>query len=259
VLVERLCANGARLLLVGRDSLALEALTRRYPGQVSLVCADLTQRSGRHTVLDAARRFGGLNCVINAAGINQFSLLEQQDEDAIARLIGVNVTATLQLTHLLLPLLRQQPQALLVNLGSTFGSIGYPGFAAYCASKFALRGFSEALRRELADSHVKVLYIAPRATRTTMNSDDVVAMNNELQVEMDDPQEVARQIVRAIAAEREELYLGWPEKLFVRLNGLLPRLVDQALRKQLPVIKRFAGAEQPQPPAPQPNSTGEHP
>ena len=94
LLVERLCANGARLLLVGRDSLALEALTRRYPGQVSLVCADLTQRSSRHTVLDAARRFGGLNCVINAAGVNQFSLLEQQDEDAIARLIGVNVTAT---------------------------------------------------------------------------------------------------------------------------------------------------------------------
>jgi len=259
VLVERLCANGARLLLVGRDSLALEALARRHLGQISLVCADLTQRSGRHTVLDAARRFGGLNCVINAAGINQFSLLEQQDEEAIARLIDVNVTATLQLTHLLLPLLRQQPQALLVNLGSTFGSIGYPGFTAYCASKFALRGFSEALRRELADSHVKVLYIAPRATRTTMNSDDVVAMNNELQVEMDDPQEVARQIVHAIAAEREELYLGWPEKLFVRLNGLLPRLVDQALRKQLPVIKRFAGAEQPQPPTPQPNSTGEHP
>ena len=92
-----------------------------------------------------------------------------------------------------------------------------------------------------------------------MNSDDVVAMNNELQVEMDDRQEVARQIVHAITAEREELYLGWPEKLFVRLNGLLPRLVDQALRKQLPVIKRFAGAEQPQPPTPQPNSTGEHP
>ena len=135
VLVEQFCAGEARLLLVGRDSLALEALARRYPGQISLVCADLSQRSGRQTVLAAARRFGAVNCVINAAGVNQFSLLEEQDEDAIARLIGVNVTATLQLTHLLLPLLRQQPRALLVNLGSTFGSIGYPGFTAYCASK----------------------------------------------------------------------------------------------------------------------------
>jgi len=241
LLVEQLCAGEARLLLVGRDSLALEALARRYPGQISLVCADISQRSGRQTVLAAARRFGALNCVINAAGVNQFSLLEEQDEDAIARLIGVN----------------QQPRALLVNLGSTFGSIGYPGFTAYCASKFALRGFSEALRRELADSQIKVLYIAPRATRTAMNSADVVAMNDELKVEMDDPQEVARQIVHAITAEREEFYLGWPEKLFVRLNGVLPRLVDQALRKQLPVIKRFARAEQP--PAPQPTAPGEHP
>jgi short-subunit dehydrogenase len=252
-LVERLCAGGARLLLVGRDGLALDNLARRYPGQVHVICADLALRSGRQTVLEAARRFGGLNCVINAAGVNQFSLLEHQDEDAIARLIGVNVTATLQLTHLLLPLLHAQPQALLVNLGSTFGSIGYPGFAAYCASKFALRGFSEALRRELADSQVKVLYIAPRATRTAMNSADVVAMNDALKVGMDDPQAVARQIVQAITAEREELYLGWPEKLFVRLNGLLPRLVDQSLRKQLPVIKRFARSEPP-PPAVEPST-----
>jgi len=51
---------------------------------------------------------------------------------------------------------------------------------------------------------------------------------------------VARQIVRAIAREREELYLGWPEKFFVRLNSLWPRLVDQALRKQLPLIQRLA-------------------
>ena len=253
------CARGAKLLRGGGGAGAREPRARRYPAQISLVTADLSQRNGRQLVLDAARRFGGLNCLVNAAGINQFSLLESQSEDAIALLLELNVTAPLQLTPLLLPLLRQQPQALLVNLGSTFGSIGYPGFAAYCASKFALRGFSEALRRELADSHVKVLYIAPRATRTAMNSADVVAMNDALKVERDDPQEVARQIVHAIATEREELYLGWPEKLFVRLNGLLPRLVDQALRKQLPVIKRFAGADQPRPPSSHTTSTGEHP
>lgn len=146
----------------------------------------------------------------------------------------------MQLTHRLLPLLRQQGRALVVNLGSTFGSIGYPGFTAYCASKFALRGFSEALRRELADTLVKVLYFAPRATQTGMNGAQVVAMNDELNVAMDDPHSVALQLLAAIRREEEERYLGWPEKLFVRLNSLLPRLVDQALRKQLPIIQRFA-------------------
>lgn len=239
-MVAQLCAGGAKLLLVGRQSATLQALVQKFPGQVELVFADLRERQGRDAVLAAARDMGGLNGLINLAGVNQFALLEYQDDEAIAAMVALNVTATLQLTRHMLPLLRQQTNALLVNVGSTFGSIGYPGFSAYCATKFALRGFSEALRRELADTRVKVLYVAPRATRTSMNAAAVVELNRQLKVSMDDPQAVARQIVRAIEREREELYLGWPEKLFVRLNSLLPRMVDQALRKQLPLIQRFA-------------------
>ena len=239
-LVEKLCAAGAQLLLVGRHAEGLESLASSYPGKVQVVVADIVESAGRDAVQAAARSFGGVNVLINAAGQNRFSLLEQHDEAAMAALINLNVTATLQLTQRLLPLLMQQGRALVVNIGSTFGSIGYPGFATYCASKFALRGFSEALRREMADTQVKVLYIAPRATRTGMNAENVVAMNNELKVSMDEPLAVAAQVLGAIRGEREELYLGWPEKFFVKLNGLLPRLVDQLLRKQLPTIQRFA-------------------
>src|SRR3990167_5996774 len=121
-LVERLCQGGAKLLLAGRQLAPLEGLVQRFPGQVELVCADITEASGREAVLAAARRFGGMNTLINAAGVNRFSLLEQHDEADIAALIGLNVTATLQLTHRLLPLLRHQGRALVVNLGSTFGS-----------------------------------------------------------------------------------------------------------------------------------------
>jgi short-subunit dehydrogenase len=239
-LVAALLAEGAQLLLIGRQTDALQALAIAHAGKVHVVQADICERSGREAVVAAAQCFGGINTLINAAGVNHFGLLEQHDESAIADLIGLNVTATLQLTHRLLPLLRQQGRALVVNLGSTFGSIGYPGFSAYCASKFALRGFSEALRRELADTQVKVLYFAPRATQTRMNAANVVAMNDELKVAMDDPHSVALQLLAAIRREEEERYLGWPEKLFVRLNSLLPRVVDQALRKQLPIIQRFA-------------------
>jgi short-subunit dehydrogenase len=239
-LVSALLAEGAQLLLVGRQPEVLQALAQTQSGKVHVVQADIRERSGREAVVAAAQRFGGINTLINAAGVNHFGLLEQHDETAIADLIGLNVTATLQLTHRLLPMLRQQGRALVVNLGSTFGSIGYPGFSAYCASKFALRGFSEALRRELADTQVKVLYFAPRATQTRMNAANVVAMNDELNVAMDDPHSVALHLLAAIRREQEERYLGWPEKLFVRLNSLLPRVVDQALRKQLPIIQRFA-------------------
>ena len=238
--VEALCRQGAHLLVAGRHVTTLAGLAQRFPGQIEIVQADLGSPGGREAVRAAAIRFGGLNCLINAAGVNRFDLFEQHDEEAIADIIGLNVTSTLQLTQRLLPELLRRDQALIVNLGSTFGSIGYPGFTAYCASKFALRGFSEALRRELADTRVNVLYIAPRAARTAMNEPHVVAMNKELKVAMDDPEVVAAAVVNALRNERRESFLGWPEKLFVRLNSLLPRLVDQALRKQLPVIKRFA-------------------
>ena len=204
-LVEKLCAAGAQLLLVGRHAEGLESLASSYPGKVQVVVADIVESAGRDAVQAAARSFGGVNVLINAAGQNRFSLLEQHDEAAMAALINLNVTATLQLTQRLLPLLMQQGRALVVNIGSTFGSIGYPGFATYCASKFALRGFSEALRREMADTQVKVLYIAPRATRTGMNAENVVAMNNELKVSMDEPLAVAAQVLGAIRGEREEL------------------------------------------------------
>lgn len=236
-----MCDEGARLLLAGRRMVSLHEIARDYPGQVELVQADITTRAGRESIRSAADDLGGLNCLINGAGINNFGLLEHQDEDTIAALISLNVTSTLQLTHRLLPTLRNAEQALVVNIGSTFGSIGYPGFSTYCASKFALRGFSEALRRELADTRVKVIYIAPRATRTALNSASVVAMNRDLKVTMDPPERVAAAVLAAVHAEREETYLGWPEKLFVSLNGVLPRIMDRALRKQLPTIRRFAG------------------
>lgn len=239
-IADELCGQGARLLVVGRSRERLDALAARFPGRIEVVQADLATPAGRDAVAAAAGRFGDVNCLVNAAGVNRFGLLEQQDEAEIAALVTVNITATLQLTRRLLPELRRRDRALVVNIGSTFGSIGYAGFTTYCASKFALRGFSEALRRELADTRVGVLYIAPRATRTAMNSSDVVAMNDALKLAMDDPRAVAAAVVCAVRAEREEVFLGWPERFFVRLNGLLPRQVDHALRRQLPIIKRFA-------------------
>lgn len=238
-LAEALCREGAHLLLAARQHDALQQLARRFPGHIETVQADIATPAGRDAVAEAAGRFRP-DCLINAAGVNHFALFEQHDDEAIARIIDLNVTGTLLLTHRLLPLLKRQKKALLVNLGSTFGSIGFPGYTAYCASKFALRGFSEALRRELADTPVKVIYVAPRAARTAMNDSQVMAMNAELKVAMDRPEDVAAVIVKALRKERSERYLGWPEKFLVRLNSVLPAMVDVALRQQLPVIKRHA-------------------
>ncbi|AOE86601.1 SDR family oxidoreductase [Pseudomonas sp. TCU-HL1] len=241
-LAEQLCMRGAQVLAVSRHPETLARLRQRHPQQLSWVGADLRQAHGRQQVLEAARGMGGINVLVNAAGVNAFAMLEQVDEGQIEDMLALNVTATLQLTRTLLPVLRQQSHGLVVNVGSIYGSIGYPGYAVYCASKFALRGFSEALRRELADTPVNVLYVAPRATRTSMNSQAAMALNAELKVGVDEPEQVASAVIAAIEKDLSELYLGWPEKFFVRLNGMLPGIVDRALHKQLPIIRRFSAA-----------------
>ncbi|MGY2185094.1 3-oxoacyl-[acyl-carrier-protein] reductase FabG [compost metagenome] len=235
-----LCASGARVLAVARHREPLVPLLELYPHNLCWIGADLTLLSDRREVLAEAESFGGINLLINAAGVNHFAMLEQLDDSEINAMLAVNISAPICLTKLLLPLLKRADSAMVVNVGSTYGSIGYPGYASYCATKFALRGFSEALRRELADTRVSVLYVAPRATNTSMNSPQAQALNDALKANVDDPRSVAAAVIHAIAGDRRDLYLGWPERFFVRLNNLLPHLVDRSLRRQLPLIRRLS-------------------
>jgi short-subunit dehydrogenase len=141
------------------------------------------------------------------------------------------------LTRALLPHLLAQPRAQVVCVGSALGRIGLPGFSAYSASKFGLRGFAEALRRELADSSVRVQYLGPRSTRTAFNDAGVEAYNRATGTAMDTPERVARALVELLRSERPERFLGYPETLAVRLNGLVGPWLDGAFarhRRSLP-------------------------
>jgi short-subunit dehydrogenase len=246
-IAARLSAAGARILLVARspDRLGVLAESLGSPAHV-LVAADLVSAAGRRQVREAceAAGHGSISHLINCAGINNFGLFENQTAESIQQVLDVNLAGPMQLCLELLPTLRQHGDANIINIGSTFGSIGYPGFGAYCASKFGLRGFTEALRRELSDCGIRVAYVAPRATRTELNNDRVVAMNDALGTSMDEPGLVAEEVMRVITGRAASTrYLGWPEKLIVRINALFPGLVDNSLRKQLPVIRRFASSK----------------
>ncbi|WFM71163.1 SDR family oxidoreductase [Halomonas sp. CKK8] len=237
-LVDEFAAAGATLLVTGRRDEALEALVARHPGQVTALAADLTRPGDRAALAETAAA-AGCNMLVNAAGVNRVGLFESCSDEDLERLVTLNLTATLQLTRALMPMLLAARHGWVINLGSTFGTIGYPGQVGYCATKFALRGFSQALHRELADTRVRVLHVSPRATRTAMNAPEVEAMNQALGNAMDTPARVASAVRRAIERGREETQVGRPERLFTRLNSLLPRLVDRALARQLPIIRRF--------------------
>jgi short-subunit dehydrogenase len=155
-------------------------------------------------------------------------------------LLNTNLVVPMHLTHALLPWLKSRQEAAIVNIGSTFGSLPFPGFAAYSAAKAGLRGFSQALRRELADSQVAVIHLAPRAIDTPMNSPAVNALNRDLKNPCDTVASVARQIVTAIRKETGERHFGFPERLFAWLNGMAPALIDRGLAGKLATIKRHA-------------------
>lgn len=239
-----LLERGASVLLVDRDPAALEAAALLFaPAGLRLdtFAGDLTRPADRARLVEQSTSWhGGINTLVNNAGVNHFGMFQDQDPAQIDLALAINVQAPLHLCHALLPQLSRQPFAHIVNMGSVFGSIGYPAYAVYSASKFALRGFTEALRRELAGSSVHVHYLAPRATRTRINAAAVERMNAELGVAMDDPSVVGAALCRMLENDTAFAVVGWPEKLFARVNAVLPGVVDGALKKQLPIIRRYA-------------------
>jgi len=242
-LVAMLLDEGAHVLLSGRDHEALSAVVQGHAERerTAVFSADLTRASDRAALCDFASRWrGGINVLINNAAVNDFSLLRSQSAESLEVAIATNLVAPIDLCRRLSACLERSETAHIVNIGSVFGSIGFAGNSVYCATKFGLRGFSEALRRELANTSIQVHYFAPRATRTAFNSDLVNDMNEALGNASDDPAQVARSIVGALQADQVECVIGWPEKFFARLNALLPRLVDAALLQKLATIREFA-------------------
>lgn len=241
-LCDALVAAGARVVAAGRNAARLQAIAARHAsGRIVPVIVDLADPEGpAQLVAEVSRLQPTPSVVVLGHAQGAFGLFEQQSAQSLQSLVNTNLVASMSLIHALLPMLRRHPQSSVVAIGSTFGSLAFPGFAAYSASKFGLRGLMEGLARENADTPLRFQYLSPRATRTAFNTPQVEAMNREMKVAQDDPADVAAQLVAAIASGRRRLQIGWPEKLFVRINGALPGLVDRNLAAQLPIVRRHA-------------------
>ncbi len=237
-----LSASGAKLILVDLNEIALEKTRLSLnPERTITVVADLTNANDRQEVIDSTLdTFQGVDILINLAGINPFGSFMQQDSTTIQRTIEINTIAPMLMTHDVLPIMNKRNYGQIVNIGSIFGSIAFAWFTAYSASKFALRGFSQGLRRELEDTGIDVTYIAPRAVKTAINSAAVYEMAEVIKMNMDEPEEVAKEIVWAIEKRKKEHYIGFPESFFVRINAIMPRVVDGSLQKQNRIARPYA-------------------
>jgi short-subunit dehydrogenase len=239
-MAQALLPHCDQLLLTGRHSTALQQLQQKLdPQRVRIAALDLASAQAPATLATLGLKMGGANLVIHNAGVSNFCAVEKQSADDIEQLLRINLLAPMLCTQALLPQLKAQPAACVVNVGSIFGYIGFPGNTAYCASKFGLRGYTQALRRELSDSTVIVKYFAPRATRTALNSNRVVALNQRLGNKEDLPAHVAAQLLEFLGHDGFEKKLGWPERFFTVLNQVLPGIPDKAIGRQLPIIREF--------------------
>ncbi len=240
----RLAAQGARLALMDRSESALQQTSEKMDAPTHkplLFPVDLLDTQARTVAMEQAmQQLGGVDILINNAGLLSFRPFSEEDPEMINRIVQLNTLVPMQLTRQVVQYMLDQGKGQIVNIGSTFGSIAFAWFAAYSTSKFGLRGFSEALRRELEDTGVDVTYVAPRAVKTSLNSSAIYRMAQATKMNMDEPEWVADRIVEAIKKGRKDVYLGFPESLFVRINALLPRLVDGAMKKQNHKMMAFA-------------------
>jgi short-subunit dehydrogenase len=207
------------------------AVLSRTPGEdvrTRHIAGDLSTLDGIATAsLIVSREEPDL--LVNMAGVQYFGPTDRQSVADMHAGYLINLVAPAALCRACLPSMRRRNAGHIVNVGSMLGSIALAHFAAYSSAKAGLRALSEALRRELADSNVAITYIAPRAIRTRMLNPELEKYARLTGMNIDPPSAIALEILAAIKRRRKELYIGFPERLFARLNAVLPRVVDAAV------------------------------
>ena len=195
---------------------------------------DITDPQTRQRAIDAAQaKLGGLDILVNNAGVGAMGLFEDADPERVRRVMEVNFFALVEMTRLALPLLKQGVKPIVVNVSSILGHRGVPHNSEYSASKFAVQGFSEAIRAEFTRLGIDVLVVSPGTTETEF-FDRVIERTAEPNWPEHRPvsaASVARQIVRAIRRGRHEIIPYRWGRVLCWLNRLSPRLVDRLMAR----------------------------
>lgn len=233
-------AQGASVVLVARRAEVLAEvageLTRDFaihPETLLCIPADVTCAADLPRIIaDTLHHFGRIDVLVNNAGLSLGGPLESQAETALKQLINVNVYGPIRLTQLALPVMLKQRSGHIVNVSSMMGLLEPPGATIYTATRSAIRGFSRALRREVAGTGIRISTVFPGWVQTAMTDKldrrKLRAANllNPL-ITIDDAAKPAQAIVDAVRFQRDEILMGGPQMTIGgRLVGLSTRLTD---------------------------------
>lgn len=222
-LAHELAAHGARLALADVDAAGLaetrERAARMGAREIHTEVLDVADRAAVSAWADAtAERFGGVDLVVNNAGVSLTADVEEMSWDDFEWLMGVNFWGVAYGTKAFLPHLRRSREGHLVNISSVFGLFGVPSQSAYCAAKYAVRGFTESVRQEmrLSGSGVAVTTVHPGGIKTNIvrnsrtsgahDRDKVTALHDS--ASRTSAQRAARIILRGVRRGRARVYVG---------------------------------------------------
>ncbi|MBX9797566.1 oxidoreductase [Sphingomonas sp.] len=171
-LAEEVLARGARAVLVGRRADRLAALAMPHGDRALPIAIDVTDAAARNrAVAEALEKFGRIDVLANIAGRGSLGAVEEFAADQLRDQLELNFFAAAELTRAVLPAMRAQRSGHILNLTSVGGLVSMGGFGAYCAAKFALEAWSEALRDEVAPLGIRVTLVEPGAFRTEFAGD----------------------------------------------------------------------------------------
>jgi short-subunit dehydrogenase len=243
-LADAAAGRGVRVLAAARSEALLAELdeqVRARGGTLHTVAADVTSAEDRRRMLEAAlQHFGGLDILVNNAGIGATGHFAEVSPERLRRIMEVNFFALTETTRLFLPVLRAGRAPAVVNISSIAGKRGIPARSEYSASKFAVQGFSEALRAELAKDGIDVLVVCPGLTQTNFSQNMI---EQKARMPMDHlrgmtAERVAEATLRAIKRGRNEVCLTLQGKLIALVSRFLPRVADRIAARKVRALFR---------------------
>jgi butyryl-CoA dehydrogenase len=266
-LAQELAAHGVRLALADVNGAALEETRTQLKSnqdatQVTTYVVDVSRaRAVEAFAKEVERDFGGVSLLINNAGVALFGTFAELSVEEMEWLMGVNFWGVVHGCKFFLPALQREQEAHIVNMSSVFGLIAPAGQSAYAASKFAVRGFTQALRQELIDSNITVTCVHPGGVRTnianhgrggaaTRSEDQQEARERFNKIVRTTPESAARTIVNGIMRKQARVLIGrdaYQIDFFQRLMpvggaSVLARIMEKRAPKKIK-SKQAAGGE----------------
>jgi short-subunit dehydrogenase len=237
-MVDSLIKLGAKVATCGRNQDKLYDLQVKHSGMpLHTLVADVSNlHDCKNFINSTISTFGGIDILINNAGISMRALLKDAEIDVFKKVMDINYYGTVYCTKLALQSIVER-KGTIVGVSSIAGYRGLPGRSGYSASKFAVNGWLEAVRTELLDDGVNVMWVCPGFTSSNIRN---AALNNKGQMHGESPmdegammssEECAEHILNAIEKRKRTLVLTFTGKRTVFMNKFFPSWTDKLTKK----------------------------